>query len=163
MVVGRPPVAMKSNPYSPPMVGGSPYSPPMVGGMGEVKTSNSPYSQVQIGQEGNPVLVTVEVIITFVFLYQESLGMNQWGINWCKTLIMWKSLDNQGKRECDSDKQFQRKISLQPPSLFSPPSYPLPFSYMKKQVIRQLYPNKILNFAAISIGINWLNSSPCTS
>jgi len=60
MVVGRLPVAMKSNPYSPPMVVGSPYSPPMVGGMGEVKTSNSPYSQVQIGQEGNPVLVTVE-------------------------------------------------------------------------------------------------------
>ena len=72
MVVGRPPVAMKSNPYSPPMVGGSPYSPPMVGGMGEVKTSNSPYSQVRIGQEGNPVLVNVEVIIMFVFLYQES-------------------------------------------------------------------------------------------
>ena len=72
MVVGRPPVAMKSNPYSPPMVGGSPYSPPMVGGMGEVKTSNSPYSQVRIGQEGNPVLVNVEVIITFVFLHQES-------------------------------------------------------------------------------------------
>ena len=39
-------------------------------------------------------------------------------------------------------------------------SYPLPLSYMKKKVIRQLYPNKISNFAAISIGINWLNSSP---
>ena len=74
MVVGRPPLAMKSNPYSPPMVGGSPYSsPPMVGGMGEVKASNSPYSQVQIGQEGNPVLVSVEVNINFVFLYQESI------------------------------------------------------------------------------------------
>ena len=31
----------------------------------------------------------------------------------------------------------------------------------KKQVIRQLYQNKILNFVAISIGINWVNRSPC--
>ena len=39
-------------------------------------------------------------------------------------------------------------------------SYPLPISYIKKQVLRQLYPNKIFHFRIISNGINWLNSSP---
>ena len=36
-----------------------------------------------------------------------------------------------GKRECDFDKQFLSKISLQPPSLFSPLLNHFPFSYTK--------------------------------
>ncbi len=44
--------------------------------------------------------------------------------------------------------------------LFFFPSYPIPFRYVKKQVVLQPYSNKILNFWAFSIGINWLNSSP---
>ena len=42
------------------------------------------------------------------------------------------------------------------PFPFFSPSYPPLYSYIKKQP----HPNKILNFAPISIGINWLNSSP---
>jgi len=50
-LVGRPPIAMKSNPYSPKAT--SCYSPPM----NSMEPKPSPYSQVQIGQEGNPVLM----------------------------------------------------------------------------------------------------------
>ena len=39
-------------------------------------------------------------------------------------------------------------------------SYLLPFRYVKIQVLLQVYSNKILDFAAFSIGIDWLNSSP---
>ena len=40
-----------------------------------------------------------------------------------------------GKRKCDSDKQLKVKISPQPHSLFSPPSYSFPL-ITSKQVLR---------------------------
>ena len=65
-------------------------------------------------------------------------------------------LSNQLKQEFIADKEFFVYLVTynsipQPPSLISPLSFPLSFGYITKQVLRQLYANKIFNFRQLQI------------
>ena len=61
---------MKSNPYSPKAT--SCYSPPM----NSMEPKASPYSQVQIGQEGNPVLMEVIYPSIYPAIYYPSIYLS---------------------------------------------------------------------------------------